>query len=462
MPNHLPLSIPAHMLRAYDIRGETTELTEDVVYALGLSLGTEIQLQQSHQMVVGRDGRLSSPLLSKALIQGLIDTGCEVIDIGLVPTPVLYFALHFLNIRNGVMLTGSHNPANYNGLKITVNLTPLMEGKIVDLATRVTQQAFIHGKGHCIVKNIIPDYIHRIQSTIKLERPLSMVIDCGNGATSVVAQALYETLGCKVHPLFCEIDGHFPNHHPDPTIVKNLNDVIRCVRQTHADIGLAFDGDGDRLGVVTNQGEIIWPDRQMMLYAQDVLSRNPGATIIYDIKSTRFLADIIEKHGGQPLMWKTGHSFIKNKLKETGALLAGEMSGHIFFKERWYGFDDGLYTGARLLEILSHTPKSAHEIFLNLPNAVNTPEIKVAMPDNQKFDFIETLKQKSQFENAKINTIDGLRVDFPFGWGLIRASNTTPCLTLRFEADDETKLNQIKSLFKDKLMALDPNLVIPF
>lgn len=459
----IPTHISQSIFRAYDIRGVIHDaLTPDVVYAIGRAVGDMAQECGEKTVIVGRDGRLSGPSLLQALAEGLLDSGCDVIDIGEVPTPLLYFATHYLSSQSGVMLTGSHNPPDYNGLKIVVAGKTLAEDDIQSLYQRIIQQNLCSGRGRLQHVDVIEAYIKRIVSDVRLQRPYKVVVDCGNGVAGKVAPALLKALGCTVVELFCQVDGNFPNHHPDPSELENLQDLIKTVQAQKADIGLAFDGDGDRLGVVTDAGIVIWPDRQLMLYAQDVLSRVPAAEIIYDVKCTRYLADIIEKHGGKPLMWKTGHSLVKAKLRETGAPLAGEMSGHIFFKERWFGFDDGLYTAARLLEILTKDQRPASEIFAELPDSVNTPELKVAIPEQEKFVFMQRLLAESNFAGAKINTVDGIRADFDDGWGLVRPSNTTPYLILRFEADSADSLARIQHLFGQQLLAIDSTLKLPF
>lgn len=451
------------IFRSYDIRGMVEEfLTPDVIYTIGIAIGSEALTRQQTQIILGRDGRLSSPELSAALCAGLLNSGVDVIDIGAVPTPVLYFATHILGINSGVMLTGSHNPPNYNGIKIVLNKQSLKGNEIQTLYQRIIMQRLNYGMGNCTQQNIIENYINYIGNNIKLARPLKIAIDCSNGITGKVAPALFKKLGCEVIELFCEVDGNFPNHSPDTSHAENLQTLINIVKKYQADIGLAFDGDGDRLGAVTNSGEIIWPDRQMMLFAVDILTRNPGAEIIYDIKCTRDLATVIQQHGGKPFMWKTGHSYIKTKLNENQALLAGEMSGHIFFKERWFGFDDGLYAGARLLEILSKDHHSADIIFQNFPNSINTPELKLPMNEERKFIFIENFIAQAKFPEAEITTIDGIRVDFKNGWGLLRPSNTSPYLIFRFEAATQDELQRIQNLFKEQLLAFDPSLNLPF
>jgi phosphomannomutase/phosphoglucomutase len=455
--------VSKNIFRAYDIRGIVGEsITPALIYTLGKAIGSAAQDQGEQTIITARDGRLSGPSLMAALNKGLRESACDVIDIGQVPSPVLYFATHYLNCRSGVMLTASHNPSDYNGLKIVLAGKSLSEGAIDELYLRIQAGAFKSGKGSYQAISVTEAYLNRITQDISLVRPLRVVLDCGNGVGGVVAPELLRRLGCEVIELFCDVDGRFPNHHPDPSVSENLKDLIVSVQQHKADIGLALDGDGDRLGVVTNQGEIIWPDRQMMLYAMDVLSRNPGALIIYDIKSTGLLAKLIEKYGGHSLMWKTGHSIMKAKLEETGALLAGEMSGHIFFKERWYGFDDGLYTAARLLEIVAKSNEDVGALFSKLPNSINTPELKLAMAEDKKFAFIQAFQAQIDFPGAKLSKIDGVRADFSDGWGLVRASNTSPCLTLRFEADSSAALERIQMLFRNALLAIDAHLKLPF
>ncbi len=453
----------ASIFRAYDIRGVVNQtLTPGVVRLIGRAIGSEAIQRGRNTVVVGRDGRLSGPTLAQALIAGLTETGCEVKDIGVVPTPVLYFAANHLDTQTGVVVTGSHNPPDYNGLKIMIDGETLSGNSIQHLRERIEAGNFISGEGGVEEVDIIPDYIERIRSDIQLDRPLKVVVDCGNGVAGAVAPQLLKAIGCEVTELFCEVDGNFPNHHPDPSKPENLKDLIATVKQVQADVGLAFDGDGDRLGVVTTEGNVVWADRVLMLFAGDVLDRNPGGLIIYDVKCSRFLDRIIREHGGEPLMWKTGHSFIKAKIRETGALLAGEMSGHIFFKERWYGFDDGLYAAARLLEILGKDERPASEVFASLPDSENTPELNVTMQEGEPPGFIERLLASAHFEGARVSTIDGLRADFDDGWGLVRASNTTPVLVLRFEADDEVALTRIMEDFRRVMLQVEPGLSLPF
>jgi len=455
--------IDPSIFRAYDIRGVVGEsLTEASVYAIGQAIGSMALAAGDHTVALGRDGRLSGPKLSTALCRGILKTGCDVIDIGVVPTPVLYYATFQLETRSGVMLTGSHNPSNYNGLKIMIAGKTLAEEGIRSLYHLVKTQQYTEGTGHRLTTDIIPRYIRHVLQDVRLNRPLRIVIDCGNGVAGAVAPTLFHEMGCEVTELYCEVDGHFPNHHPDPSQPENLADLIKTVREKNADIGLAFDGDGDRLGVVTSKGDVIWPDRQLMLFAQSILKVHPGATIIYDVKCTRHLDAQISAEGGVPLMWKTGHSLIKSKLAETGALLAGEMSGHLFFRDRWYGFDDALYAAARLLQIIAGQSRDTADLFNDFPDSINTPELKIAVPDHEKFDFITRLTQLADFNHGNVSTIDGLRMNFPDGWGLVRPSNTTPCLVLRFEADNTTVLEKIQAIFRQGLLAINPNLVLPF
>ena len=447
------MNILSSIFKAYDIRGIVeTELTPEIVKLIGKAVGSESIAKGERGVVVGRDGRLSSTELSESLISGLIESGCHVVNIGMVPSPLVYFATHTKGASSGVMVTGSHNPPEYNGLKIMVAGETLSAERIKALYTRIIEEQFSVGSGTSTSINIDQDYIDTIRSDIVLEKELKIVVDCGNGVAGNIAPQLFESLGAKVTKLFCLVDGRFPNHHPDPSKPENLEDLIKEVIDTGADLGLAFDGDGDRLGLVDNKGQIVWADQQMMLYSRDVLSRKKGAKIIFDVKCTSMLPRDIFENGGEPIMSRTGHSFIKKKLKETGAELAGEMSGHIFFKERWYGFDDALYTGARLLEIVSKSNKTCSEIFDEIPVNVSTPEINIHFNKHgQQFDAMKKLSNNINFPGSNINTIDGVRVDYENCWGLVRASNTTPCLVLRFEASDDKTLIEIKNKFKDWL-----------
>lgn len=461
-------SIDSSIFRAYDVRGKVDEqLSPDAVYTIALAIGSEMNQMNKKAIVIGRDGRLSSPILIQALRQGLLDSGTNVTDIGLVPSPVLYFASHFLSIDCAIILTGSHNPSQYNGLKMILGGVTLAEGSIQALYQRITQQNFHFATGTFKEDfTLLDHYIDYIAQQIQLPRRLKVVIDCGNGAAGAVAPKLFARLGCDVIELFCDVDGRFPNHHPDPSVAENLTDLIQAVKTHNADIGLAFDGDADRLGVITSKGEIIWPDRLMMLFSKDILSRNPQGKIVFDVKCSYHLPAVIESHGGIPIMCPTGHSLVKSKMKAENALIAGELSGHIFFKENWFGFDDGIYSGCRLLDILAKQSQSLDELFADIPDSFNTPEIKIALADDQKFDFVHRLKEQlskaNDFISAKIIDIDGIRVEFPDGWGLLRASNTTPCLVARFEANSMSSLNRIQQLFKEQLTKADSTLELPF
>lgn len=455
--------LPAEIFRAYDIRGVVGQtLTPEYVYWLGRAIGSESIDADQKQIAVARDGRLSGPELMSELIKGLCDSGCQVTDLGMVPTPVLYYATHTTEARSGVMLTGSHNPPDYNGLKIVIAGQTLAGERITGLHQRLQQNNLHEGAGACVPLDILDNYCQRIVDDVLPARPLKIVIDCGNGVGGVIAEKLFEQLGCEVIPLYCEVDGNFPNHHPDPGKVENLQDLIMIVKQQNADLGLAFDGDADRLGVVTPAGEIICADRLLMLFAEDIVTRNPGADIVFDVKCTRQLPQLISQLGGRPVMWKSGHSMIKAKMRETGALLGGEMSGHVFFQERWYGFDDGLYAACRLLELLSILSSNQDEInalFGRHPAGWNTPEINLTVGEQRKFELIDALQASSDWgEQARITTIDGIRVDYPDGWGLVRASNTTPVLVLRFEAEDAAGLERIRQLFRRQLATVAPDL----
>ncbi len=456
-------TIPHEIFKAYDIRGIVeTALTPDAVEHIGHAIGSEARERNLAAIAVGRDGRLSGPKLVEALADGIRKSGTEVVDVGMVATPMLYYAAHELCDYSGVMVTGSHNPPEYNGFKIVLGGDTLAAESIQALRRRIEQNNFLHGQGGYRQQDITQRYLERITGDIRLARPVKIVVDSGNGVTGAFAPELYRRLGCEVIELFCEVDGSFPNHHPDPSVPENLQDVIRALATTDAEIGFAFDGDGDRLGVVTKDGSIIFPDRQLMLFAADVLSRNPGSPIIFDVKCTRALAPWIEQHGGKPVMWKTGHSFIKNKLKESDALLAGEMSGHIFFKERWYGFDDGLYAGARLLELLSRQADLGTALHA-LPDTINTPELQIRLKEGENHALIAQLQREAHFPDAdQVITIDGLRVEYKDGFGLIRASNTTPVAVLRFEADNQTALERIQQDFRRVILHARPDVTLPF
>ena len=457
------MTISEDIFRAYDIRGVVENaLTPNATEQIGQAFATEALAQGQKTVVIGRDGRLSSPELAQRLSQGLRAGGCDVIDIGMVPTPVLYYATHKLKTGTGIMVTGSHNPPQYNGLKMLIDGNTLYGDGIKAFYHMIVEGRVNEGNGTHTEKNVIPEYLDTIVNDIKLEKPLNIAVDCGNGVAGVLATELFTRLGCNVTELFCDVDGNFPNHHPDPSKPENLVDLQKAMNENHLDIGLAFDGDGDRVGILDDKQNIIWADRQMMLYSADVLKRKPGALIIFDIKSTSNLASYIKNLGGEPLMWKTGHSFIKAKMKESGAELAGEMSGHIFFKERWFGFDDGLYSAARMLEIVSQHDESSSEIFEALPDSFNTPELQIDFEEGEHYKFMTKFIDKAKFENADTVTIDGIRVNYAEGWGLIRPSNTTPCLVLRFEANDENTLTTIQNTFRKQLLAIDSTLNLPF
>jgi phosphomannomutase / phosphoglucomutase len=455
--------LPNEIFKAYDVRGIVGKtLTPEIVETIGHAIGSEASARHQTQICIGYDGRLSGPELAAALARGIQKSGIDVIDLGMVATPMVYFAANHLGTQCGVMVTGSHNPPDYNGLKMVLGGETLSGEAIQSLRNRIEQGDLSEGSGSYSRHDIAQEYIDRIAGDIKLARPMKIAVDCGNGVAGAFAGKLFRTLGCEVQELFCEVDGHFPNHHPDPSVPENLKDLVHALRTGDAELGLAFDGDGDRLGVVTKQGNIIYPDRQLMLFAADVLSRVPSAIIIYDIKSTRNLHPWIEKHGGQPLLWKTGHSLVKAKMKETGAALAGEMSGHVFFKERWYGFDDGLYTGARLLEILSRSVNPS-KVLDDLPDSISTPEQHIQMKEGEPHALIARLQKEVTFEGAQhVITIDGLRVEYPDGFGLMRASNTTPVIVLRFEADNESVLKRIQDQFRGIILKAAPGAELPF
>lgn len=447
------------IFRAYDIRGITrSNLTEDVCYWIGRAFAAEARSQNQQAAAIGRDGRLSSPGIALALGQGLVDGGMSVTDIGQVPTPVLYYATHALKTGTGIMITGSHNPPEYNGLKMMIGGTTLAEDLIQALYRRLQDSTLSTGKGALGYADLGADYVEAALNTTKLDRPLKVAVDCGNGVAGELGPKLISALGCEVIPLFCEIDGNFPNHHPDPAEPENLQDLINAVQQQSADVGLAFDGDGDRLGVVTPKGEIIWPDKMMMLFAQDIIARNPQTPVIFDVKCSTHLERVITEAGGNPIMWKTGHSHIKAKIKQTQAALAGEFSGHICFGERWYGFDDALYTAARLLELLSQTELDVDAVFAQYPTTYSTPEIKIHTTETRKFEVMDELASNGDFADGRMTTIDGIRVDFDDRWGLIRPSNTSPVLSLRFEADSAAALERVQDEFQIQLSNVDATL----
>ena len=457
------------IFKAYDIRGIIGKtLDAGIARHIGRAFGAAALAKGERKVVIGRDGRLSGPELSAALSEGLRDAGVDVIDLGMVATPMVYFGTNVLETRSGIMVTGSHNPPDYNGFKMVMAGEAIYGDAITGLydsiAARIANDSgkIADQRGGYSTHDIRAAYIERIVGDVKLARPIKIVVDCGNGVAGAFAPELFRGMGAEVVELFCEVDGTFPNHHPDPAHPENLQDVIRALQETDAEIGLAFDGDGDRLGLVTKDGQIIFPDRQMMLFAADVLSRNPGAEILYDVKCTRHLAPYIEKNGGKPLMWKTGHSLVKAKLKETGAPLGGEMSGHIFFKDRWYGFDDGLYAGARMLEILTKG-QDPSALLNGLPLASSTPELHLHLQEGENFALIDQLRRDAKFPTSeKINDIDGLRVEYADGFGLARSSNTTPVVVLRFEGENPEALARIQSEFKSVILAAKPDAHLPF
>jgi phosphomannomutase/phosphoglucomutase len=452
------------IFRAYDIRGIVGEtLTIPLVHDIGRAFASEAKEKGCRTIVIGRDGRLSSPELSDALAKGIMSTGCHVLDVGMVPTPVLYFVTQHTDGRTGIMITGSHNPAKYNGLKMMIKGETLFGDRIKDIKQRIDQKNFVTGEGSKEQNGMFEsEYIGTVCDDVQVARNMKVVLDCGNGVAGGMMPVLLKNLGCEVVELFCEIDGNFPNHHPDPSKPENLAALIKAVKDNQADLGLAFDGDGDRLGVVDSSGKIIWPDRQMMLFAKDVLAGKPGSEIIFDVKCSRHLPTQIVKYGGRPIMWKTGHSFMKAKLKETGAKLAGEMSGHIFFNDRWFGFDDALYAGARLLQILSEDDRSTADVFAGFPDSLSTPELNVELEEGENVKFIEKLFVSAKFTGGKIIDIDGMRIDFSDGWGLVRASNTTPSLVIRFEADNKDALANIQAQFRDLMQNVKPGIKLPF
>lgn len=458
------INVAAGMFRAYDIRGVVgRDLNGAVAEMIGQAIGSELIERGLRDIVVGRDGRLSGPELSAGLIEGLRTSGCEVHDIGLAPSPVAYFAAYHLRAGSCVVVTGSHNPPEYNGFKIVLGGETLSGEAITALHTRIAEGRLLQAAvpGSVQQHDVTDAYIQRIAGDVQLERPLKVVADAGNGVAGMIAPALLEAIGAEVIPLYCDVDGEFPNHHPDPSDAHNLEDLVATVKRFGADLGVAFDGDGDRLGVVTAEGRLIHADRLLMLFAADVLMRNPGAQVIYDVKCSGKLSDFVLRNGGSPLMWKTGHSLIKAKMRQTDAELAGEMSGHFFFKERWYGFDDGLYAAARLLEILAQREETMEEVLEEIPDPVSTPEIKVAVEEGTQHALVTLFTsaaqvQDSEFFAARLSTVDGLRADFPDGWGLLRASNTTPALVLRFEGDDQQALDRIRELFRRQLAQLLP------
>jgi len=446
-----------NIFRANDIRGIAYEdLTEEVVQSLGRALGSEAIDRNIQKFIIGRDGRLSSPEIFDWLSSGIMSAGCNVIDIGIVTSPMFYHSTYELNTSSGVVITGSHNPGNYNGFKIVFNNHSTSSEEILNLKQRILEENFREGKGASEKEDIKESYINRILESIKLNKNLNISIDCGNGAAGVVAKDVYERLGCNVIELYGELNGSFPNHHPDPSKLENMKDLIKSVKENKCSVGLAFDGDADRLGVISPKGEMIFPDRQMIMFSRQIIQSSPNAKIVFDVKCSKLLSDEIEKLKGKPLICKTGHTFIKQKIRETDALLGGEMSGHIFFNDRWPGFDDGIYAGARMLEIIANSEQK--DPFVSVPNMLSTPEINIPAADEEKFQIVKTFIENSNFNEAKIVGIDGIRVEFEKGWGLLRPSNTSPCLVLRFEAETNDDLNKIKEIFYSGLKSIKPNI----
>ncbi|MFL0797765.1 MAG: phosphomannomutase/phosphoglucomutase [Cellvibrionaceae bacterium] len=457
------VSIPDNIFRDYDIRGiANTEITESLAEQIGQAVGSEALDHGETQLIVGRDGRNTSDSFSEQLIQGILRTGCSVVNIGPATTPMMYFACHhFDGINSGVEVTASHNPAEYNGFKIMINGETLFGEAIQKLKQRIQQGNFHQGKGSEQPFDVAEAYTLRILEDIILDE-FKVVVDAGNGIAGAIAPNLLEELGCEVTPLYCDVDGSFPNHTPDPSIEENLSDLVAKVSEIGADLGIALDGDGDRLCLVTASGRILWPDEILMLLARDVITRNPGCDILYDVKSSRHLGELISSYGGRPVMWKTGHSHMKTKLKQLNAPLGGEFSGHIFFNERWFGFDDGLYAAARVMEIMTLREQSLDDMAAAIPTSVTTPELKITVDENHKFELIQSLTDSGNFDDAKLTKIDGIRADYPHGWGLVRASNTSPALTLRFEADSPDALKNIQEIFRRELQAVDNQLSLPF
>ncbi|MGA2552192.1 MAG: phosphomannomutase/phosphoglucomutase [Burkholderiaceae bacterium] len=463
--------VSSSIFKAYDIRGIVDQtLTESVVRLIGQAIASDAKAHGQTRFVIGRDGRLSGPGCARALAEGIQAAGLDVVDLGMVATPMMYFAAYELGTHCGVMVTGSHNPPEYNGLKMVIADEAIYGERIRSLYERIERNDLASGSGSYSTQDIRQAYLRRILGDVKLSGALKIAIDCGNGVAGAFAGELYKGMGCEVRELFCEVDGTFPNHHPDPAQPENLEDLIECLKTTDAEIGLAFDGDGDRLGVVTKDGNVIFPDRQLMLFAGDVLERHPKGTVIYDVKCTRNVALWVKKHGGTPLMWKTGHSLIKAKLRETGAPLAGEMSGHIFFKDRWYGFDDGLYAGARLIEIVSRAKQEGidpSQLLNDLPNSISTPELQIRLAEGENYALIQALQTTAdaQFRQrgaTEVAMIDGVRAEYPDGFGLARSSNTTPVVVLRFEADSQAALERIQEDFRSVIQGVMPSARFPY
>jgi len=457
------LTLTQGIFKAYDIRGVVGKtLDASIARKIGHAFGSAVVKKGERSVVIGKDGRLSGPELTAALAQGLTDAGVDVIDLGIVATPMVYFGTHILDAKSGIMVTGSHNPPDYNGFKMVLAGEAIYGDAIQALYKAIEAEDYTHGKGSHRTHDIGEAYLSRIVGDVKLARPMKIAVDCGNGVAGAFAGALYRGMGCEVEELFCEVDGNFPNHHPDPAHPENLQDLIRALQDGPSEIGLAFDGDGDRLGVVTKDGQIIYPDRQLMLFAEDVLKRNPGGDILYDVKCTRHLDAWITERGGKPLMWKTGHSLVKAKMRETGAPLGGEMSGHVFFKDRWYGFDDGMYAGARMLELLSRVDDPS-AVLNALPQSTSTPELQLPLKEGENFSLIKQLQETATFPGAdRVVTIDGLRVEYPDGFGLARSSNTTPVVVMRFEGESQAALERIQAEFKRVILAAKSDAALPF
>lgn len=462
--------LPASIFRAYDIRGIAgEELTTQNIRLIGQAIGTLALEFNQDTLLFGADGRLSSPALAAALQEGILSTGCNLVDLGIIPTPLLYFGAHTTAWNSGLMLTASHNPADYNGIKMINQRTCLTPEQISRLHRYIQAGNFHQGRGQVTALDLKPAYIRRLQQDINLQRPLRVVIDCGNAVPSVLAPDLFTALGCEVLSLFCDLDGHFPNHHPDPTIAANLTTLIKAVRNNKADLGIAFDGDGDRVVLITDQGRVIDTDRLLMLFIKDVLPRyreeadsGDKPRVVFDVKCSRLLSSLIQQQGGEPVMSRSGHSFMKKCMQETNAVLGAEFSAHIFFKDGWYGYDDGLYVAARFLALLAAQTESADTLLEHLPKSIVTPELRIDVSDDRKFALMDKIRKLADFPKASINLMDGVRADFRDGWGLIRASNTTPALLLRFEADSRKSLQHIQALFKELLIRADSDLDICF
>jgi phosphomannomutase / phosphoglucomutase len=458
-PHTSTLPISGNIFRAYDIRGiADTELSRPNIELIGRAIGTVARYYDQHTLLFGADGRLSSPDLAAALRKGILSTGCNIVDLGIIPTPLLYFATHTTEWSSGLILTASHNPAEYNGIKIINQRTCLTPEQIQTLRALIEKGQFAQGEGSLTTLDIMPAYIERVRNDIRLQRPLKVVVDCGNAVPALVAPQLFAALQCDVVPLFCEVDGHFPNHHPDPTVEENLQALIRTVKQQQADVGIALDGDGDRVVMVTNTGSVIDTDRLLMLLIRDIVPRYQQPSVVFDVKCSNLLKALIEEQGGVPVMSRSGHSFMKQKMQESSAVVGAEFSAHVFIKDRWFGYDDGMYAAARFLEILAAGSLSAEQLLQSLPHSVVTPELRIEVTDEEKFTLMKRIAELVDFPQAHINTLDGIRADFSQGWGLIRASNTTPALLLRFEACNQEALQQIQQMFRELLARVDESL----